>query len=598
MSKLTMDEVVFNRCLRDPGYRVDFVAGTTYSLDFDSFLTLPFSLGFMEEPGEEEPPSPSRVLAALRLCSERLAVFCNYSDIKVPSRWWKVYCALVEDSVFPVVPNAPRKNAIANFHPKVWVVRETSEKGLGSRMKILVMSRNLTRDGSLDCICVLAGRIGSGPAFAKAREKHRPLRDFLHYLARSLKDSGGRAIRDKKRRMMGLIRDVDRVRSFDIEGSDFQDYAFLPMGIRGHSGRGVLEEIASDAREVAVVSPFLDDRTLERFSRMKPGAKLLLTREASVSEKAVAAFGKEGILTMNPRMLDNDLRNSVDLHAKMYFVTSAESSDHYLYLGSANATQGGFDRNVEFLLRLHFAPWKTSFGDFCSYFANDPEGRFVPMTDPNAEDLALKERERRLSRELRRAIDSIEKAVFHREGERWSVALHVSSGPLPDAVGIHPLSRAQGRPLVPPTVTFDGLSLAELSEFFVIRLEGLERVVKIPTEGLDWRLRDEALCRSALGADPRSGILDCIAFYLSDGVPEYSSDRNGKGRSGAPSAVSDGGGSPPPALYERLLRTAYESPNSFQNVQRFVAGLPEDVVPPALRELFDLVEAARKGIVE
>ena len=93
MSKLRMEDIIFGRSLREPGYRVDFAVGTTYSLDLETFISLPFSLGFLEEPDEVMKQSPTYIFAALRLCSDRLAVFCNFSDIKVPPKDYKVYCA-------------------------------------------------------------------------------------------------------------------------------------------------------------------------------------------------------------------------------------------------------------------------------------------------------------------------------------------------------------------------------------------------------------------------------------------------------------------------------------------------------------------------
>lgn len=183
MSKMKMDNVVFNRSLCDSGYQVDFVIGTTYSLDFDTFMSLPFSLGFMGEPEEAMLNSAPHLFAALRMCSERLAVFCNFADMRIRPQSRKVYCALMETSVFPVRPRTTKTRPIVNFHPKIWLVKETKEDDIAdSRMKLIVMSRNLTKDGSLDCICIMNGKIGTGEASLEAQRKHQPLCAFLKYL--------------------------------------------------------------------------------------------------------------------------------------------------------------------------------------------------------------------------------------------------------------------------------------------------------------------------------------------------------------------------------------------------------------------------------
>ena len=69
MSRMKMDDIVFGRSLREPGYRVDFAAGTTYSLDLETFISLPFSLGFLEEPDEAMKKSLTYIFAALRMMS-------------------------------------------------------------------------------------------------------------------------------------------------------------------------------------------------------------------------------------------------------------------------------------------------------------------------------------------------------------------------------------------------------------------------------------------------------------------------------------------------------------------------------------------------
>ena len=309
MSKLRMVDIIFGRSLREPGYRVDFAVGTTYSLDLETFISLPFSLGFLEEPDEVMKQSPTYIFAALRLCSDRLAVFCNFSDIKVPPKDYKVYCALMEGSVFPV--NVTRKDQIVNFHPKVWVVRQTRQEKEESLLRVIVMSRNLTRDGSLDCACVLTGRIGDRLASERARVKHKPLSDFLRFLA-------NRTTGPKQADMKAIAADVLRVERFDVDGP-YDDYAFLPMGIRGYSGKADLDDLRRSVR-VVVVSPFLDDETVKQFASARE-ERLLVTQEQSITQAAIDAFGKENVYTTSPGMTDNDLDESVNLHAKIYFST-------------------------------------------------------------------------------------------------------------------------------------------------------------------------------------------------------------------------------------------------------------------------------------
>lgn len=593
MSKMKMDNVIFNRSLCDSGYQVDFVVGTTYSLDFDTFMSLPFSLGFMGEPEEAMLQSTPHLFAALRMCSERLAVFCNFADIRIRPQSRKVYCALMETSVFPVMPRTTKTRPIVNFHPKVWVVKETKEDDRAdSRMKLIVMSRNLTRDGSLDCICVLNGKIGTGEASQEAQRKHQPLCAFLKYLKGVMAETENREeVKRKEKKINELIGDINRIEVFDIEGSNYDDYAFFPMGIKGCSGRGVLEEI-SQAREIAIVSPFLDDGTLARFSKVR--SKMLLTREESLSREAVETFGKDNIWTMNPEMLDNDLGESVDLHAKMYFATSANSSDHCLYLGSTNATQGGFDRNVEFLLKLHFRPYKTTFDDFCSFFKNDPENRFVNWNGL-LEESPREPSEYERTHDLRKAVESIQKAIFQRENDMWAITIMVSA-PQKRSVYIHPLVRPDLKTrLVETKTTFCGLALSELTEFFVVELDGLERVVKIQAEGQDWnwKTRDDELFMK-MKNESRNCFMDCISLFLYESKSAYMANWKKRGENSLTSNESNNENVRVSAVYEDLLRVAYESQDSFRRILSFVKDvLPKDIVPQNFISLCEMVNEAK-----
>lgn len=577
MSRMKMDDIVFGRSLREPGYRVDFAAGTTYSLDIETFISLPFSLGFLEEPDEAMKKSLTYIFAALRLCSDRLAVFCNFADIKVPPAAYKVYCALMEGSVFPV--DVSRKDRLVNFHPKVWVVRQTSLEKEESILRVIVMSRNLTRDGNLDCACVLTGRIGDRQASEEARARHKPLGDFLRFLA-------NRATGSKQADMKALAADVLRVERFDVDGP-YDDYAFLPMGIRGYSGEADLDDLRRSVR-VVVVSPFLDDETVRHLASARE-ERLLVTQEQSITQAAIDAFGKENVYTTSPGMTDNDLDESVNLHAKMYFSTRYDDGwRNYLYLGSTNATRNGFSSNVEFLVRMRFKKYIMSWYEFAEYFRNDPERRFMPMvdiytgTDPQAEEY-------RQSLHLRRAIAAISRGEVDEENDVFSIRMTVMGEDL--GTEVSPLMRPDLKAPLMPGLAFTGMTLVELSEFYVVTSEGLSRVVKIPTDGIP-KERDEEICRSIISSKER--FMDCISFLLSESKTAYVLSRMVESL-GAGDGTDGAAAHPFPAVYESLLREAYESPDTFEDIQTFVESLPTDVVPPEFGGLYRMILKAIDG---
>jgi hypothetical protein len=136
--------------------------------------------------------------------------------------------------------------------------------------------------------------------------------------------------------------------------------------LNGKTGTG-----AHFGREKLVISPFLDDTMLGRlrdpwtdnlyvYSR---GDQLDLLNETTVGDSATSfkAFDELGIPESSESgqsdVDESGLQRVADdltgLHAKAYFC----DFDHHTYalLGSANATEAGFTRNVEFLLEMRGA---------------------------------------------------------------------------------------------------------------------------------------------------------------------------------------------------------------------------------------------------
>ena len=471
MSKGMMEDLVFNQMLCSEGYKVDYAVGTTYSLDLTSFMSLPFSLGFIEDPDEAMKNSLSYVFTALRVCSKKLAVFCNFSSIKVPDGQRKIFYSLIEKSIFAVNPmkTGQKGKELINFHPKVWVIQESKIDGGGKRIKVIVMSRNVTMDNSLDVVCELIGDIGLKEDSSLSIARHKPLCDFLSYLKEH-------ADKQKSGMIDKLIASIMCVKSFDLRDSPFDEYSFIPMGIKGHfdDGKQLLVRL-QQSKEVVVISPFIDNYVLGGFNSAEK--KTLITREMSLDGSVVDKFSKENIYIVNQHMLDNEDDNAVDLHAKIYYSRDRENKQ-YMYLGSTNATRNGFERNVEFLLGLQFAPYKSSYDKFRENFIHDKDCKFEQMISiPESEGDLLKDRED--SRLLRSVITSIQKAnVIIQDDGKYSVVLEIG-GVICNDARIYPLMRPDLIAQLDGTVIFNNLELEQLSEFYAIEVRDAKQLIKI-----------------------------------------------------------------------------------------------------------------------
>jgi hypothetical protein len=586
MAKRMMDDLVFNQILCTEGYKVEYVVGTTYSLDLTSFISLPFSLGFLEEPDEVMKGSLTYLYTALKLCTDKLAVFCNYSDIKVPQGTKKVYYSLLENSIFGInaSPKGRKKDTIVNFHPKVWIIQESKVNGEDQQVKVIVMSRNLTGDNSLDVVCELVGKMGTEEASESSLEKHRPLCDFLKYLSLF-------ANKDKQKMINHLIDAIRMVKKFDIEDSPFDDYDFLPMGIKNYDGKDCAEEMAGPY-ETVVVSPFIDDKTILRFADAKN--KTLITREFSITPEILNAFGKENIYIVNQNMIDNEENDTVDLHAKMYYVRCRGHYTQYVYLGSANATGNGFGRNVEFLLRLRYAPYKGSYETFRENFINDDRdckfSRMVGLVEAPSDASA----EYKATLRLRYAINAVKgAAVKYNSLGTYDVTIVADTEGIEDGVILYPLMSPEKKCELKAEIVFDDMSLESLSEFYVIETAELKRMIKVETKGIP-ETRDEAICRKIMN---RNQFLDCISFLLSDNKKAYLTEKMFHEELGSNRSSDDVPMQPlQPAIYENLLRSAYDRPNVFNDIRTFVSSLPADLIPVEFNSLYEDIVKAFKSV--
>lgn len=577
-----MEDLVFNQMLCSEGYKVDYAVGTTYSLDLTTFMSLPFSLGFIEDPDEAMRSSVAYLFTALRVCSSKLAVFCNFSNIKVPDGQKKIFYSLIEKSIFPI--NAAKKPTdLVNFHPKVWVIQESEINGDTKRIKVIVMSRNLTNDNSIDAVCELTGIISDKEAPSKSLEKHKALWDFLNYL--KLFADG-----PKRKMIERLVASIKKVKKFDLSDSPFDDYTFIPMGIKEHTTDGKeLLEYMHQSREAVIISPFIDEHALAGFSDLND--KTLITREMSLTQGIVDCIGQENIYITNQQMLDNEESNSVDLHAKVFYTRDRENRQ-YMYLGSTNATRNGFERNVEFLMGLRFAPYQCSYTKFRENFINDERDcKFEPMIGlpKESEDKANEIQETLI---LRWQIASIQEAsVLVNENGKYDVTISYCGNGSTDAT-LYPLMYPEKVTKLAAKVIFTDIELEKLSEFYVIMIGDSRQLIKIKTTGIPEH-RDEAICRRIMNKDQ---FMDCICFLLADSKKTYVAEKlvnenliSGRGTDNASERIKT------PALYEELLRTAYERPDIFEDMDTFVSSLPKDIVPDDFRVIYNDIKNALKN---
>ena len=566
MFDVANDRLSYGELLRpDVGYTLDFAVGTTYSLDLEALLGVPVSLGLLEDADAEQMRSPLYVLEAIRTSSDKIAIFCNAGGIKLPDKIQSVY-SLLEESVFQV-----KLSKNSNFHPKLWVLKYSNEAGK-SYFKLLVLSRNLTFDSSIDLCVAMRGEVKHA-----RRLKNKSLADMLTFV-------GQYAKRAKQQQILSLAEDVMRVAAFEVE-HPFEDYKFFPMGIPGHPGNET--KLFEQKYDLFAVSPFLSDDVVQQLTQ-NASQKILITRKSSVTKRTMEAF--DHVFITKDILSDNEFGIKQDIHAKLYFTTTRDGN--YLYIGSANASHNAFYRNVECLLRLKYKPncigMKTFTQDFlpsenCPYeeLTYIPE---IPPADPN---------QKLIDEALREAVYALKRADVLSNGAAYSIQINAKELKTAESVLIAPLQRQDLMTTLRPETVFDGLLLKEISEFFILRVQSQTLVVKVDTRGIP-KDRDQAIYRGII--DSKTKFMTYLFFVLSEDPASFAAETDllddvllcGNDRDGADAATA--------AIYEKMLRVFHQNPNRLKGIADMIRRLEPDVVGEDFVQMYQQFEAAAKKV--
>lgn len=347
------DRRLFLQALRPPeGYKFDRGIGTTFTLDLYTLLVTPLSLAFFEyESPERAFEDPLALLESLRRYTDRLMVFCEAGRIDFPANASPLLSYL-EEMVIEVKP--PRNGA---FHPKFWLLRYVSDD-TPPLYRLLNLSRNLTFDRSWDLILQLEGQVVHRK---NGFSRNRPVADFLAALSSLVEDKATAQVQG----LLTILADeVKRVDFLPVEG--FDDITFYPSGIPGYRGYPFKNII----NRLLVISPFLSDRFLKRLT--EDGADhALISRVDSLDRLSASTRDRfENIYTLNEDAEQEPIEASLEtsasdnqgdiltlnthdlsgLHAKL--LVSENGREATWLVGSANATEAGFHRNIEFMIEL------------------------------------------------------------------------------------------------------------------------------------------------------------------------------------------------------------------------------------------------------
>lgn len=462
-----------------PGFGFDCAVATTYSLDFETALVIPATLAYhAAESRQQTLDSPLALLEGLERLAGRIAIYCEAGRIQGAPKGANRLTALLEDTITEVA--APKGGA---FHPKLWLLRFTAP-GAASRLRLALLSRNITRDTSWDLALALDGDVA-----ADADRDNAP----LAYLVAAL--PGLAAGRATPRAAAAITADLaaDVARAAWTLPSGFGSVGFAVNGLGGPPWRPRV------GRNLGIVSPFISDAALARLTRgLASEAVRLLSRDdeiARLPEETRARFGRIDILDDLAEAGDGETTpeagdvGATGLHAKA-FVTERWSTTE-ITIGSGNATSAALDgRNVEVFATLAGAT--SRLGTMQDQFAPERLGRFLRpfLPHPALEGPAEEAAESRLETALRALALSRLTLRCRRSGEGIRLTLEAEGGNPHEGVELvvwplvlGPQHGTDARRLGQAPLALGTLALRDVTRWLGFRLRdretGIEKLVSL-----------------------------------------------------------------------------------------------------------------------
>ncbi len=479
LNRTTLDpetRVLYGDSLQPPpGYVFDAAVATTFSLDFETALAAPVSLAlFAAENRDDILSHPLALLEGAERIAGRLVVFTDAGHIHAQTRPHSRLCSLLERIIVEVA--APRDGA---FHPKMWALRYRPTLAQDPvLLRLLVLSRNLTRDRSWDISLRLDGELTRRPD-----TNNRPLFDLLTRLP----DLAVSGITDEARILTNEIAEDVRRAQWTMP-ERFDEVSFAVNGFGGKVWQ------PTECARLGVISPFCDTDALNFLAALPTAEKpIIISRPdqlACVESKTLGAFERVSVLDEMAASEDGEevaASALQGLHAKAFI--SEIGWDTLVTIGSGNATRPALlsGNNVELFASLRGK--RSKVGSVEQIMGEKGFGRLTRTfvaTELDPIDPELTTAEARLD-EARRALCRgalrlrCERTESDDPEEKpWRVWL-TPSGPLPlkgiGALSAWPITRGDGHARdvlaalrMGETVDLGAMPMVDLTRFLAFRL--------------------------------------------------------------------------------------------------------------------------------
>ena len=495
-----------------------------------------------------------------------------------------------------------------SFHPKFWLIRYVDENGT-PLYRVVVLSRNLTFDRSWDVTFTMEGKVNGRKTLKTA-----PVSDFLSYITNTLPSDENAKAKSKKIRT--IIRELPYVH-FELNSKEFDDFEFLPTGIKNGDGGFHTTEDKSFAplfedsfHEILIISPFLTNSVIKDFidrnKYINHTDYMLFTRAMSLGKLNPTDCADFRIFTMKDAVVDGESTISEeetqqiqkqDIHAKLYMVR--KYSDTYLYLGSLNASHNAIKGNVEFTMMLKSKNRYLNMRKLSeSLFNGSEDNPSNPFQEVKLTDNITADEEQ----EKQNILDSYIKEINRMKpsakvvcnGDNYDINVNFARFENSEyVVTVSPLLSNKTE-AISENILFKSLSLTQLSEFYKISVSDgtstVQRVIIVPTEGMP-EDREKVVISNIV--KDKECFYRYIAFLLGDNYVlsalEVASEAEIVGGNHTHRTIQI------PALYEKMLQTAATAPERFKEIDYLIKAISADgVIPEQFEELYNVFKKVVK----
>ena len=431
-----------------PGMVLGQAVATTFTLDLETAMSIPIAFARGRRQDLNDPIS---VMEALRDCRDRIDIFCQAGAIRPPTTQSTLFAFLE-----PMITQVWQRSRL--FHPKIWLLRYDSPQG--SRMRLLVLTRNLTADRAWDLAVSLDGEVDP---------KQRRDRSLPELVKWALSHTKGPALNPRRASRLQDLLD-DAARTVWEKPTDVWELTLHALGV------GLPNTLKLAGTRALVVSPFVQADGLDMIDA--PTRKVVsrpeeLDRLDDIALANIDAHVLNEAAWLSEGEEDNRLTG---LHAKAYVIEYDRRA--WNILGSPNATLPGLagDRraNVEFAVTLEGS--KKNFG-VDRWLSDDSLGHLLVEYDRQSPSIP-DETSKALESTLRSLAGVSFSARAVPDGDTWSELVWPEEPllhPSTQHVGVELLT-IRGRRQAMATgssnpVCFASLTIPELTPFLILTVE-------------------------------------------------------------------------------------------------------------------------------